>query len=203
MLSPILPCLGPASLDATTGPGLCRLFDAVSTLQSMRQARGPEVEGHARLGLGVAGSRHSKKPEASPFHIPDATKPDVVVPVAGLVPVTDSGAQVVRLVVVGRPPHAMAARLSRTRTPPAAARAIPMYCRMKRERSTPGYFVPPAPSQRILPHPAYLRPVLCAETIGVNRHQPEVISSAAWSFPFDWPGRADQIPSSGAELVMI
>jgi hypothetical protein len=96
---------GPASLTLPQD----RTAILYSTRQLLpRQARGAEVETHTRIGRGLSGSglRETKLP----LHIPDATKPNVVVPVLRMVPVAVRGPERPRIVIESAPAHEPAAR---------------------------------------------------------------------------------------------
>ncbi len=73
--------------------------------QAARQASDPEVKQHTRQNHDPGQFRLSRTGvcDAGPVHIPEATKPIVVVPVARRIVVAVGGAQVPRIVVEGTP----------------------------------------------------------------------------------------------------
>lgn len=105
---------GPASRTLPRGRTSCRC-------STPSPHAGVRVSRAARKWKGTPGSAMTSPALAarkgvwsSPFHVPDAPKPEVVVPVVRIVPVSVGGAQVRRFVVERRTPHAVAARLFRT-----------------------------------------------------------------------------------------
>src|ERR1019366_2546601 len=89
--------LGPASLFATTGPGGAFVFDAAALTAASGARSGSEER--TREAAVTAPVPACGRLARVPLHIPSTTKPDVVVPVARLVPEAARGPQVRRIVV--------------------------------------------------------------------------------------------------------
>src|ERR1017187_5019755 len=88
---------GPASLFATTGPGGAFVFDAAALTAASGARSGSEER--TREAAVTAPVPACGRLARVPLHIPSTTKPDVVVPVARLVPEAARGPQVRRIVV--------------------------------------------------------------------------------------------------------
>src|ERR1022692_3761803 len=88
---------GPASLFATTRPGGAFVFDAAALTAASGARSGSEER--TREAAVTAPVPACGRLARVPLHIPSTTKPDVVVPVARLVPEAARGPQVRRIVV--------------------------------------------------------------------------------------------------------
>src|SRR5271157_1945966 len=93
--------MAPAELRSSLPQDRGRWYVRRRRARRRRRECDPEVNPHSRGNRGCHGSG-CKAAFAAPFHIPSNSKPDVVVPVLGLVVVTIRGAQV-GCIVVPRP----------------------------------------------------------------------------------------------------
>ena len=98
-----------------------------------------------RNGLDRYGSGPQRDPKAPSFHIPDTTKPQVVVSVPGMVPVTVRRPEVLRIVVKAAAPDNLAVRLAQTQTRRGTLQGLDVTPPVREIRAGPGAVAPAPP----------------------------------------------------------